>query len=275
MGENQKSGKALVIAIIVLCVLLFAETLFICINMNKITNNSADSNIEIDEKNESEKEEITDLDIKSSLVSELYGYIPQYNVNMSQENAYQSSKTTVESLNNSFLLAHAFRRIEVPNEEKEIVAGDYNDGWYKFNPDILQAEVKKIYGRELPNESFNIGAGSSCLFEDGKYQYGYGGGSGMGSSNIRKIDKAYIQGDKLYIEDEYLYIENIGYGEETGTFIYETSDKSNLVAKYTFETSLAGQGVVENLNNMKKYKHTFQKGEYDNYYWLSTEPIAK
>ena len=31
MGENQKSGKALVIAIIVLCVLLFAETLFICI----------------------------------------------------------------------------------------------------------------------------------------------------------------------------------------------------------------------------------------------------
>ena len=97
----------------------------------------------------------------------------------------------------------------------------------------------------------------------------------MGSESVRKINKAYIIGDKLYIEDEYLYIENVGYGEETGTFIYETSDKSNLVAQYSFEESLGGDAIIENLNNMKKYKHTFQKGEFDSYYWLSTEPIAK
>ena len=270
--EEKKSGKSLIIILAIVIALLIAESLFICLNLNNFK--AKENNIKTEEENKVE-EEITELDTKSSLVTELYSYIPQYAVNMSQENAYQSSKTTVDTLKNAFLLAHAYRRINVPLEEREVVEGDVLTGWYKFNPNILQAEVKKIYGRELPNESFDIGAGSSCLYEDGKYQYGYGGGSGMGSESVRKINKAYIIGDKLYIEDEYLYIENVGYGEETGTFIYETSDKSNLVAQYSFEESLGGDAIIENLNNMKKYKHTFQKGEFDNYYWLSTEPIAK
>lgn len=275
MEESKKSGKSLVIVLVIVLVLLLAETIFICLNLNKFNSEENNTNIEENADSSKDTEEVTQLDVNSALVKELYDYIPQYDVNMSQENAYQSSKTTVESLNNSFLLSNAFKRIEVPVEEREVVEGDVLTGWYKFDPIILQAGVKKLYGRELPNESFNIGAGSSCLYENGKYQYGYGGGSGMGSENVRKINKAYTIGDKLYIEDEYLYIENIGYGEETGTFIYETSDKSNLVARYSFEESLGGDAIIENLNSMKKYKHTFQKGEYDNYYWVSTEPMAK
>ena len=275
MEDNKKSSKVLIVILGVFLVLLLGETIFICLNINKFKSEEGNNtNIE-NSVSENKEEDIKNLDVKSTLVTELYEYIPQYTVNMPQENAYQSFKTTIDSLQNSFLLAHAFRRIEVPIEEREVVEGDVETGWYKFSPVILQAEVKKIYGKELPDESFNIGAGSSCVYEDGKYQYGYGGGSGMSSESIRKINKAYTIGDKLYIEDEYLYIENIGYGEETGMFIYETSDKSNLVAHYSFEESLGGDVIIENLNNMKRYKHTFQKGDYDNYYWVSTEPMVK
>ncbi len=269
MDKQNNSVKVLTIVVVIAIVLVIAQAIFIIVNLDKLTGPEEKEVIV-----SNEEKDIEELNIKSSLVTQLYGYIPQYDVDIPQENAYQSYKTSVDSLQNAFLLANAFRRITISNEDKEVVEGNYDSGWFKFKPEILQAEVKKLYGKELPNESFSIDSSSSCLFEDGKYQYGYGGMSGMGSENVRKITKAYIMEDNLYIEDEYLYIENIGFGDETGTFIYETSDKSNLVAKYSFEEKLAGNTIVENLNNMKKYKHTFKKGQDGEYYWVSSEPIV-
>lgn len=181
----------------------------------------------------------------------------------------------ISNLENSFLLSNVFRKITIPNEEKQLINGDYNNGWYYFEPNVLQEEVKRMYGMELPDESFTIGSGASCNYENGKYMYSYGGGSGMFSDNERKINRAYMQDEKLYIEDEYMYIEEVHLHSEyePGIYVYTSSDKTNKIAEYDIDSITIDEVIEENSNKMQKYKSTFEKTEDGEYYWVSTEQI--
>lgn len=280
--ENKKKGNIFIALFIIVLILLIAETVFLVISLNKKENNVENTDTEVIEQiDETEKEDpIIELSVEDEIVKTLYDYIPQYGVNLIIKNAYQSKKTTVDDIDNEVLLSFVFRRVEntISEDEVEIVEGNtFKGSWYKFSSSIIQNEAIKVFGKELPNQTFKVGAGSTCKYEDdGRYFYTYGGGSGSGSNGYRKMIKAYKQGDYLYIEDKYIYYVGIGgvVGmPDAGYYLYDTSDKANLIAKADTLEEL-GENIIEKYyDQMKTYKHTFAKAEDGSYYWVSTEPI--
>lgn len=278
--ENKKKGNIFIALFIIVLILLIAETVFLVISLNKKENNVENTDTEVIEQiDETEKEDpIIELSVEDEIVKTLYDYIPQYSVNLIIKNAYQSKKTTIDDIDNEVLLSFIFRRVEntISEDEVEIVEGNtFKGSWYKFSSSIIQNEAIKVFGKELPNQTFKIGAGSGCQYEDdGRYYYTYGGGSGQGSSNYRKIEKAYKQGNYIYIEDRYLYYVGIGNDiPEAGSYLYDTSDQANLIIKVDTIDGLGNNIIEKYYDQMKTYKHTFAKAEDGSYYWVSTEPI--
>lgn len=275
MEKSNKNGKWIIVVLIIVIMLVIAESGFIVYLLNKDKSNEVTEadDFSVEEKVE-ENNKITELNVDDEMVINLHEMIPEYSTNKDILSAYQSKKITMNELDNSFMLAFAFRRIDVTMEEKEPFEGSYD--WYYFSPEVLQAEVKKIFGTEIPNESFVVAAGSSCKYENEKYLYSFGGGSGMGSTSNEYITKAYIEGEKLYIEDRYLYLveySNGGSYDNPGIFVYDSSDKVNKIAEYPFNLSNTNNIFEENKSNMKAYRHTFTKGDNGEYYWVSSEPI--
>lgn len=278
--ENKKKGNIFIALFIIVLILLIAETVFLVISLNKKENNVENTDTEVIEQiDETEKEDpIIELSVEDEIVKTLYDYIPQYGVNLIIKNAYQSKKTTIADIDNEVLLSFAFRKVTIPDEAKELMEGTtLPGGWYKFDASYIQNEAIKLFGQEIPNQTFSVGAGSGCKYEDdGRYYYTSGGGSGSGSNSYRKILKAYKQGDYIYIEDKYMYYVGIGgiVGmPDAGCYLYDTSDKANLIAKADTLEELGENLIEKYYDQMKTYKHTFAKAEDGSYYWVSTEPI--
>ena len=217
-----------------------------------------------------------DLDVNSELVKKLYNYIPAFNENRIQNNAYQTKKVTKETLDNKVLLAYAFKNLKLSESDKTTVVenGEKIEGWYTFNAEKLHEKEKEMYGNAISDESFEIGYGQGCTYSNGKYSFSSGGGSDEWMVNVRTITKANKENDMLYIEDKYI----VSKEKENKLALYTASDSNEKLvvmdgSNYTDDDTLIKEIQSKYENKMTTYKHTFKKNSDGSYYWYSTEPI--
>ena len=138
-----------------------------------------------------------------------------------------------------------------------------------------------MYGKNIKDQEFNIDAGEGCGYENGEYLYSVGGGSSEESRNIRKIQKAYKEGENICIEDKYLYLEIKDSEEDTEAKLYSSSDATKLVANlnntqelYSMNKEQSNENIINQYGSqMSTYRHTFKKANDGSYYWYSTEPV--
>lgn len=218
----------------------------------------------------------TTINTNDEQIAKLYKYIPAQDLNLIEKNAYQNQKITADNISSEYLLKNAFKNLEIKDSDKKA----YGD-WYKFDAKLLQAKVKEMYGKNIENREFNIDAGEGCGYENGEYLYSVGGGSSEESRNIRKIQKAYKEGENICIEDKYLYLEIKDSEEDTEAKLYSSSDATKLVANlnntqelYSMNKEQSNENIINQYGSqMSTYKHTFKKANDGSYYWYSTEPV--
>lgn len=256
---------------------------------NKITKNntqinsnkSLDKESNVDKSNDTNEKEIKKIDTNDELIQKLYSYIPAIEYKI-QKNAYQDKKITINELQNDFILSVAFTKLSLKNEDKKKISDEYNvdSGWYSFDANILQNKVKELYGKNvnIPNQTFDDGAGVVCSYSNGEYMYSVGGGSNESLIPVSKIVEAYSQNDEIYIiTKNTTFVSN---AENEKGSLYTDSTLANKIKDYQDEKYIAmdGNKIAEDIikNDEKimiNYKHTFKKDTNGNYYWVSTEPI--
>ena len=253
---------------------------------NKITENNSQMEIEKNLNEENDKEnnsdnEIQKIDTNTELIQKLNSYIPAIDYKI-EKNAYQDKKITLNELKNDFILRVAFTKLTLKDEDKKKISDEYDldTGWYAFDANILQNKVKELYGKNanVPNQDFDDGAGLACNYKDGKYNVGSGGGTGEGLIQVSKMIEAYSQNNEIYIITKnatYVFTDENPKGS-----LYTDSTLVKKIKDYKDEKydSMDGNKIAENIikndeNVMTKYKHTFEKDENGNYYWVSTEPV--
>ena len=237
-------------------------------------------NEENDKENNSDNE-IQKIDINTELIQKLNGYIPAIDYKI-EKNAYQDKKITINELQNDFILSVAFTKLSLKNEDKKKISDEYNvdSGWYSFDANILQNKVKELYGENvnIPNQTFDDGAGAVCSYSNGEYMYSVGGGSNESLMPVSKIVETYSQNDEIYIiTKNTTFVSN---AENEKGSLYTDSTLANKIKDYQDEKYIAmdGNKIAEDIikNDEKimiNYKHTFKKDTNGNYYWVSTEPI--
>lgn len=256
---------------------------------NKITKNntqinsnkSLDKESNVDKSNDTNEKKIKKIDTNDELIQKLYSYIPAIEYKI-QKNAYQDKKITINELQNDFILSVAFTKLSLKNEDKKKISDEYNvdSGWYSFDANILQNKVKELYGENvnIPNQTFDDGAGVVCSYSNGEYMYSVGGGSNESLMPVSKIVEAYSQNDEIYIiTKNTTFVSN---AENEKGSLYTDSTLANKIKDYQDEKYIAMDGnkiaeyIIKNDEKiMINYKHTFKKDTNGNYYWVSTEPI--
>lgn len=285
-GKKEiKVSLGTAICIFIILVLIVALVVIYFYNNNKKVDTNIDNNLnKISETKDDKKEEvknsneIKELNLNSELITELYSYIPIIvSSNKIEENAYQSNLVTKEDLETEYLLACAFKKLNLLDNQKQ--PSELAEEWYTFDAEILQEKVKQIYGEKLENKSFDIGYGKGCSYKNGKYLHSFGGGSDEDVHSIRKIQSAYKENENICIEDKYMVYN--GKYEESKANLYTSSDENaTLIANldFTKTISMKNEELEKELlkqyeKYMQTYKHTFKKNDNGEYYWYSTEPI--
>lgn len=233
--------------------------------------------IEEENKNLTEKE-VKDIYDKKLPIMEWYGETP---------NIYQSSKKDINNMDLSFLRAFLYTKIEFkdgdiepfPSEGTtyEVVGFEdlYNDGWFIFEPSLLQEQAKIYLGQEIENGDFAEHVGSGATFQNGKYYHSMGGASSIIPSHLREFISSEQKDDTLTIKDKYIV-----YYYDTSSFtytVYNTSEQTTPVATFTLQQEMTDEEVKNHILStyevyLKEYTHTFKKDNNDNWYWISTEP---
>lgn len=252
-------------------------------NVQNVINKAETSEIvENNAQNVTSKTETGEIvDLEYELITELYEkYIPiRYDENCTvYENAYQSKKVTLDDLDSRIILRTAIENLDIKESDKKPFIdekGNVIQGWYAIDAQLLQNQVKKMYGKEVENQSFGDSA-QGWIYKDGLYKWSSGGAIGEHGANIRNIIKAYKDAENIYIEDKCLYYEESLTTLEAN--LYTSSDRVKLIKKWNYDN--AEELVKTNINikrdykdDMITYKHTFKKAEDGSYYWYSTEPV--
>lgn len=247
-------------------------------NINNISTNNSSKTTNLNNS------KVTELNINSEQIAKLYSYIPAFDNDIIEKNAYQTTKTTGNNLSNEYLLKNAFKNLELKESNKKPYDSNMKDNidWYRFDAKLLQAKVKEMYGKNITNQEFRISSSEQCGYEDGEYLYSVGGGSSEDIRNIRKIEKAYEDEENIYIEDKYLCLKIVDDGDSCSARLFATSDSSNSLYNlentdelYSIDnTKLANDIINKYGSNMTSYKHTFKKSNDGSYYWESTENVT-
>ncbi|MGN1337739.1 MAG: hypothetical protein ACI4WW_04610 [Candidatus Coprovivens sp.] len=277
MNSNKKIIIVLIVIILIIIVgFFFGLGYIIGKNNNKVT-----------KVNKTTVVNTVDLDINSGHVKNAYSFIPAFDSNKIEANAYRNNKTTIQTIDNSYLLASIFPYVKnnLTSNDIEVLEG-YNiataleDGWFKFNESFMHNAMIKIYGEIIDDNSFSIGYGQDVSYQDGMYTYSFGGGSTEYNANIREIEKAYEDDEYLYIEDKYLYFTYSLNDNVNDIHVYKDSDRVNEVNIDDKFKDLSGTPYeivntvrYDYMNDMEHYKHTFKKNEDGSVYWLSSEKM--
>ena len=298
--EQIKIRLSTVILLFIILILIIAIIVIVFYYQNKINNDtnlienkitknntqinsnkSLDKESNVDKSNDTNEKEIKKIDTNDELIQKLYSYIPAIEYKI-QKNAYQDKKITINELQNDFILSVAFTKLSLKNEDKKKISDEYNvdSGWYSFDANILQNKVKELYGENvnIPNQTFDDGAGAVCSYSNGEYMYSVGGGSNESLMPVSKIVETYSQNDEIYIiTKNTTFVSN---AENEKGSLYTDSTLANKIKDYQDEKYIAmdGNKIAEDIikNDEKimiNYKHTFKKDTNGNYYWVSTEPI--
>lgn len=276
---------------VILSFIIFALIIFIAFiyfyftnveetKQNNESNKIVDTNSQLSETENTtiETSKIETLNTSSELVKKVYDYIPVINV-MKYEpyNAYQTGKVTINDLDTEYILGCAFTKLSLSDKDKDyIYPGD--DGWYRFDANLLQQKVKEMYNQNVENKSFEYSGGAQgCSYSEGKYTHSSGGYVSQNLISIREIEKSYMDGEKLIIEDKYIALKSDDINQTNELFSSSNSTKGikkidiDLIEK-THE--MISKEIKENYaDEMTRYRHTFKKNVDGLYYWYSTEPI--
>lgn len=233
------------------------------------------------------KEELT---IDSELVKNLYKFIKVDNT--IKNSIYTNEVITSSNLDKNFILTKALEEVK---QCKYDSSGNLINEEVKFTKEQLKDKVIELYGNDIV-EDYEVYISETAY---GGWSYDAltntylpeGGSGGCSITNTIVDDKPIV---KVTKDEEYVYVYNeiyFGISSFGNTWIYaDYNDYVNnvLIGKeqsdelpYTrFEGSLDYDNLYKYFkdkypNIIYTYKHTFKKGENDNYYWVSTEPLNK
>lgn len=273
--ENTKAKNIVItiLVILLLCCLGVMVWQYMQLNDNKAPE------ISTQDENKVEESKREDLDINSELVQKLYRYVPsQHYYSNNNLTAYQNKLVTMGDFDNRYLLTCAFFN---ENTVLDKVESDDLIIQYYFKADSFQDDVKRIYGKELVNESFGLPM-ERCDYANGIYSYTEGGGSVISYYDLNNVYDAYKIANELYIEDRYMLAEYYydDLVESWVTDLYTSSNRTTKIAKLPdnsendeeYDSELNGYKVKYE-SQAQKYRHTFKLSEEGTYYWYSTEPI--
>ena len=278
--ENTKAKNVIIVVLILLLLCCLGYMVWQYVTLNNITN-KPEVDVQQSEVN------IQKLDVNSKLIEELHSYVPKKYGCRLVENAYQDKKVTLNDLSNDLILLNAFEVLEIKEEDKIVLPEfkdeeyPYNYEWYGFKPEVLQKNVKEMYGQTVKDESFSGGA-FGCNLVDGQYNYSYGGSCGCCSDiEYITITNAYKKGDEIYIEDKYMLVEcndEVREGEcgDSILSVYDSSNKTTKIGqvKHSFGNNDNMDLQIKQYEpKAQKYRHTYKLGENQTYYWYSSEPI--
>lgn len=282
--EPKKVRLSTVVLLFIILILIVALVLMymyynkdakneVATNTNKPEPMNTTNNTNVEESDRKE------LNINSSLVKEVYDYIPAIDEDLYDENpitlpnAYQTKKVTYDDLNSKLLLANAFFKSNKDMSE-DIYMND-------IEAEKVTDFALKYYNEEIEPVSFTMGA-ISLIYKNGMYGFANGGYTDTYANHISNIEEAYEENDELYIIDNYImYISKSGdiqQGDESENFeIYDSSERKKIVAEDEIENRDNIDDIDEYINKKfstkaKKYKHTFKKNDDGEYYWYSSEP---
>ncbi len=264
-------------------------------NGDKNKNDSDIPQAIIDDKNENSEQDKTsvenidskpELKITDEIVVQAYNNIPVIDGYTTLKNVYQNIKIDEDTVDNKILLAFAFTKTTfnkdntyvIPGYDKKYVENSVMNGWFAFDSDVIQDTAKKLYGRQVFNETVEIYTDEKITFENRFYKYTFGTTGDVSVNNIRNIEKAYEDEEFMYIEDTYIALVTDISKKSAALYAYSGIQEKVLDLDYKEYVDL--NMVEEQLkitskykDNMKKFKHTFKKDSEGNYCWVSTEPI--
>ncbi len=265
------------------------------LNEDKNKDNSDVPQTIVDDKDEDSEQDKTpvenidskpELKITDEIVVQAYDNIPVIDGYTTMKNAYQNIKVDEDVIDNKILLAFAFTKTTftkdntyvVPGYDKKYVENSVMDGWFAFDSDVIQDTAKKLYGRQVFNETVEIFTGETITFENKFYKYTFGVTGDVSVNNVRNIEKVYEDEEYMYIEDTYVVLVTDISKKKAALYSYSGIQDKILDLDYKEYVDL--NMVEEKIkitskykDKMKKYKHTFKKDTEGNYYWISTEPI--
>ncbi len=284
-NKEPKTVRLSTVVLLFIILILIIALVLMYMHYNKDTKNEVLTNTNTNQKettNEVEPEESNkkELSTNSSIVKEIYDYIPAIDEDLYDENpitlpnAYQTKKVTYDDLNSKLLLANAFFK-----SNKDMSSDIYmND----IESEKVTDFALKYYNEEIEPVSFTMGS-ISLIYENGMYGFANGGYTGVYASHIRNIEEAYEENDELYIIDTYLMniskFGDIQVDDKSVTFeIYDSSERKKTVAEEDIEDADKIEDKNEYISEKyseksKKYKHTFKKNDDGEYYWYSSEPL--
>ena len=295
MNENKTINIRLSTAI--LCLIIFALIVGMIFmytyfknkenTKESLATNTSENSIAQDKETNVAMPETKDLDTNSEQVKKLYDYIPVIDaMTYTPYNAYQTSKVTINNIDPSYILGCAFTKLKLTDKDKLPRKDEYgntievDDGWFSFKADILQEKVKELYGQNVENMEFAYsGDAQGCTYSNGMYAHSSGGYVSQNLISIRKIEKAYTDGDDLIIEDKYIALKNDFEDGKQSNELFASSNNSTGIEKIDFDVmektheEISDEIISTYGDKMTEYKHTFKKNADGTYYWYSTEPV--
>lgn len=186
---------------------------------------------------------------------------------------------------------------DVPDEDNIAEDGMLYTAIKVYTHDVLEKTAKRIFGENADRITwksiYSGGLGYDVEYIDGNYYwYHYkGGGLGNCTYGYSILEKAEQIEDTIYLYDKFIF---------TSNYDAMTNSDGNVASKYYLSSIMSDRNEVTNathsdsflniadhsieercqdylMNNKEKFRtyiHTFEKGEDDNYYWVSTN-VAK
>ena len=310
MEENKKGkGKNVLIVFLVILVLGFAGYISYDKYFYKYFEKE---NVKKLNKKESNKSKLTDLDIDSKEVKELYEKLVDYSdgVMYPLGSVYNSYKTTYDNVKKALISKACFNKYLLqepdPNENYdpeldenaeyatcEEVKNENLPEVYQKNcadptnihviRDIdIKDELIKLIGKEQEKKfkyvSFSPDVSIFCVYNNGYTCYGIDGGDANPGYSMKKIIKAQKdEKENVYIYDNYLLAYN---NIDTDKIeIYNTYNKDIKLKTLEIE-EVHPESIQDYISkygdkDINTFKHTFKKDSAGNYYWYSTEVVEK
>lgn len=283
MEINENKSKIINIIVFVLVFLVFVYNVYLIFLVPDQKRVTAEPN-----KNTLTQEQ------KNSLLD----YVPILNNSINYPGGYRSQKTTIKDVENMVILNMGYKFIIGNDKNLTGVDGNFNTTYctdavnyrcFAFTKDNLAKVLRALYGDDINyrDEDFQIGSNESnkCSLINGNYncvetlntQPNSIGKSSAFLLSKEGTDEITIYEKAIFLVDASTRANENNYSTTIGK-IYKFNNTENLIAQdmgfNSTEQNYAEYLIGKLGDKVQIFKSTFKKGTADNYYWVSTEPVA-
>ncbi|MCL1851876.1 MAG: hypothetical protein FWF88_02455 [Peptococcaceae bacterium] len=227
---------------------------------------------------------IETLDIQSELVQNLYSYIDVQSIARhrgGEENIYQSTKTTIDSLTNTYKLLSVFHQMEpqsYPDRERECLVAHFQveevdeklREMYGERASVVPEELR-YFGREHPHNVHVV------MYKEGVYEILIAGPSDNEPQlfSWNQLVKAEREDDCIFLYTNYaFFVYSPGEGPNPDKILFQAYGSSNREAIFAAgETDYFWPPNDFDYTLAPTYKSTFVKASNGSHYWVSTELV--